>query len=77
MYGNDGRQITGVPGGQEVEFDFVPDSLATGLRMPGDPMRVAVSTTMIPGTSGDLYVTLRFLQSGRTKRFGPFQCLVH
>lgn len=77
LYADDGRFLLEVTGGVEMTMTFSPTNIATSVALPGEQLIRAVTTKAPLGTLGSLVVTLRFLQDGSTKTFGPFECLVH
>ncbi len=77
MYAANGHQITSVTGGQDVAFTFSPPTLASSSPVAGEPLMRDVTPTAPPGTPGTLEVALHFPADLSTKRFGPFDVLVH
>ncbi len=77
LYADDGRFLLEVTGGVEMTMNFTPPAIASSTPMPGEQLIRAVTTDAVNGTLGSMMVSLRFLEDGSVKTFGPFECLVH
>lgn len=77
LFADDGQFLLEVVGGVEMTMTFSPPTIATPTAISGEPLVRAVTTDAPGGTLGSLMVTLRFLDDGSIKSFGPFECLVH
>ena len=77
LYADDGQFLLEVVGGLEMTMSFTPPTIASSVPMPGEQLIRAVTTTAPGGTLGSLMVSLRFLEDGSIKTFGPFECFVH
>ena len=77
MYAANGRYLTSVTGGQDMQFTFTPEGLASSTPVTGQPLARDVLTVAAPGTGGTLDVTLRFPADTSTKTFRGFEVLVH
>lgn len=77
LYAPNGRGITEVTGVLELDFSFMPSSLASSAPVPSEPLMRDVTSSASTGNDGKLTVLLRFLIDGSTKTFGLFDVLVH
>jgi len=77
MYAANGRYLTSVTGGQDMQFTFTPEGLASSTPVTGQPLARDVLTVAPPGTGGTLDVTLHFPADTSTKTFRGFEVLVH
>jgi hypothetical protein len=77
MYAANGRYLTSVTGGEDMQFTFTPAGLASSTPVTGQPLARDVLTVAPPGTGGTLDVTLDFPADTSTKTFRGFEVLVH
>ena len=77
MYAANGRYLTSVTGGQDMQFSFTPAGLASSTPVTGQPLARDVITFAPPGTGGTLDVTLQFPANTSTRTFRGFEVLVH
>src|SRR5881275_2639172 len=77
MYAANGRYLTSVTGGQDLQFTFTPAGPASSTPVTGQPLVRDVLTVAAPGTGGTLDVTLQFPADTFTKTFRGFEVLVH
>jgi len=77
MYAANGRHLTSVTGGQDMQFAFTPTGLASSTPVTGQPLARDVLSVAPPGTGGTLDVTLHFPADTSTKTFRGFEVLVH
>ena len=76
LYAPDGHRLTNVVGGVTMTRQFVPESLAPAVPVPGRPLQTVITPTAAAGTSGTQTVTLSFPGTGTSKTFGPFHVQV-
>jgi hypothetical protein len=77
MYAANGRYLTSVTGGQDMQFTFTPVGMASSTPVTGQPLARDVLSVAPPGTGGTLDVTLHFPADTSTKVFRGFEVLVH
>ena len=77
MYAANGRHLTSVTGGEDMQFTFTPAGLASSTPVTGQPLARDVVSVAPPGTGGTLDVTLHFPADTSTKTFRGFEVLVH
>ncbi|HEY6159131.1 MAG TPA: hypothetical protein VIV88_16915 [Gemmatimonadales bacterium] len=77
MYAANGRHLTSVTGGQDMQFTFTPTGLASSTPVTGQPLARDILSVAAPGTGGTLDVTLSFPADTSTKTFRGFEVLVH
>jgi len=76
LYAPDGRRLSEIIGGVELALRFTPDSLATSVPVPDQPLQRLVRPTSPSGASGSQTVALSFPGDGSMKSFGPFHVQV-
>jgi hypothetical protein len=72
MFAPDGHRLLEVTGGVDFNLLFTPDSLATSIPVPGEPLERDVIPTASSGSDGSQQVALHFPANDSTKSFGPF-----
>src|SRR2546430_3300380 len=72
LYAPDGSQVASIAGDVAANFTFTPTSLASSVRVTGQPLARDVTPTARTGEGGQLYVSLLFLSDSTTRSFGPF-----
>ena len=76
LYAADGHRLTDIVGGVALTLQFNPESLATAIPVPGQPLQRLVTAMAPVGTSGNQTVSLRFPGDGSVRSFGPFHVAV-
>jgi hypothetical protein len=76
LYASDGHRLTDIVGGVELALRFSPESLATSVPVPGQPLQQIVTPTAPAGTVGSQTVVLSFPGTASSKSFGPFHVQV-
>ena len=76
LYAPDGHRLTDIVGGVDLALRFTPESLATSVPVPGQPLQRIVTPTAPAGIAGSQTVVLFFPGNASSKTFGPFHVQV-
>lgn len=60
LYAPDGHRLSEIIGGVDLTLHFTPESLATSVAVPGQPLQRVVRPTSPSGASGSQSVALNF-----------------
>src|SRR5437899_12760610 len=71
LYAPDAHRLTQVVGGVTMDLRFDPESLATSVPVPREPLERIVAALAPAGTAGTQMVDV-FFPSAPSKTFGPF-----
>ena len=75
LYAPDGHRLTEIVGGVTMDLRFDPESLATSVPVPREPLERIVTALAPAGTAGTQMVDL-FFPNAPSKTFGPFHVQV-
>src|SRR5256714_7997555 len=76
MYAANGRYLTSVTGGEDMQFTFTPEGLASSTPVTGQPLARGVLSVAPPGTGGPLDVTPQVPAATATQTLPGLEVLV-